>query len=419
VSSACAGASAALPAEQRAVRAAAWALALLLTAPPGFGAPAQDSDWHIPLAPSTTSGAPAPDAQRLQEALVRYQTLAAAGGWQALPAGTSLEPGRRDARVVALRDRLRTSGDFEGLPGTADAWFFDAGLQRGLQNFQTRHGLPVTGLLDERTLAALDVPVAARVQQLQTTLVRWNWLPRRFGNRYLWANVPGGSLELIEDGVPTLAMRIIAGHPDRPTPSFEDTVTGIVVNPTWSVPRRIAVEDLLPTQQEDPTFLARLGIRVFNSGPDGPGRELDPARIDWQQVSADRFPYRLRQDPGPLNSLGRLKFVLTNPWDIFLHDTPSKRLFDLNSRTLSSGCLRLEKPEELAERLLATPVGAPSGAIVNGIAPEGAPTGALTRTTLPLPRPIPIYVVYLTSWVTPAGVVHFRPDVYGWDARLR
>ncbi|MBL8199497.1 MAG: L,D-transpeptidase family protein [Chromatiales bacterium] len=399
------------------MRAGALALALLLAATAAPGTPAQDPDWHIPLA--TGAGEPQhPDAVRLRDALARYQQLAAAGGWPELPAGTSLQPGQRDARVVALRDRLRIGGDFAGLPGTADAWFFDGGLQRAVQDFQARHGLPATGVPDERTIAALNVPAPERVRQLQSTLTRWSWLPRDFGPRYLWVNVPGGSLALVEDGTTTLAMRVIAGHPDRPTPSFQDTVTAIVENPSWSVPRTIAVEDLLPTQQEDPTFLARLGIRVF----DGQGREQDATRIDWQRLSADRFPYRLRQDPGPLNSLGRLKFVLGNPWDIFLHDTPSRRLFDLNSRTLSSGCIRLENPEELARRL----VGAPSGATLlpressprvssgRGVAPEGAPT-----RTVKLPRPIAIYVVYLTSWVTPEGVVNFRPDVYGRDARLR
>lgn len=404
------------------MRAGALGLALLLTAGAAMATPAGDPDWHIPLAAPTTGEPPQPDAVRLREALARYRQLDAAGGWPELPPGAPLRPGERDPRVTALRDRLRITGDVRGLPGTADAWFFDGALQRALQDFQSRHGLAATGVPDERTLAALNVPAAERVRQLETTLTRWSWLPRDFGARYLWVNVPGGSLELKEDGRTTLAMRVIAGHPDRPTPSFQDTVTAIVENPPWSVPRTIAVEDLLPTQQEDPTFLARLGIRVF----DGQGREQDPARIDWPGLDADHFPYRFRQDPGPLNSLGKLKFVLSNPWDIFLHDTPSRRLFDLSSRTLSSGCIRLEEPEALAERLLERPVGAASGATPfpppsrprvpggKGVAPEGAPTRAVK-----LPRPIALYVVYLTSWVTPEGVVHFRPDVYGRDARLR
>ena len=303
-----------------------------------------------------------------------------------------------------LRERLRISGDFDGLPGTADAWFFDAGLQNAVKRFQERHGLPASGEVDERTLAALNVPVEDRVRQLQATLTRWNWLPRDLGRRYLWANVPGGSLELIDNGATLIDMRIIAGHPDRPTPSFKDSIRQIVVNPSWSVPRTIAVEDLLPTQQEDPTFLARLGIRVL--GPDG--RDVDPARVDWRKYNASYFPYRLRQDPGPLNSLGKLKFVLNNPWDIYLHDTPSRRLFDLNSRTLSSGCVRLEKPEELANLLLEETTF------------TGTSASLPARTyTLTLPSAITVYVVYLTSWVTPSGTVQFRPDVYGRDARLR
>jgi murein L,D-transpeptidase YcbB/YkuD len=405
------------------MRAGAIALALLLAAraaagTPAPATPAQDPDWHIPLAPPDAGPQQQPDAQRLREALARYRELAAEGGWAGLPAGPALQPGQRDARVVALRERLRVTGDFTGLPGTADAWFFDGGLQRALQGFQARHGLPATGVPDERTVAALDVPAAERVRQLETTLARWDWLPRDFGPRYLWVNVPGGSLESREDGATTLAMRVIAGHPDRPTPSFRDTVSAIVENPPWSVPRTIAVEDLLPTQQEDPTFLARLGIRVF----DNQGREQDPARINWQRLGADRFPYRLRQDPGPLNSLGRLKFVLSNPWDIFLHDTPSRRLFDLNSRTLSSGCIRLEQPEELAGRLLAgVPGGIPFPLETRGLDSrgKGIPPGTPATRTVKLDRPITIYVVYLTAWVTPAGVVNFRPDVYGRDARLR
>jgi len=375
----------------------------LLLALPALAAPAGDPDWHIPLALPDAGPQDAPDAVRLRATLARYEQLAAAGGWPALSPGSPPAPGERDPRVVDLRQRLRLGGDFDGLPGTADAWFFDAGLQRAVERFQARHGLPATGELDARTRAALDVPVESRVRQLRATLTRWSWLPRNLGTRYLWVNVAGGSLELIDHGAPLIAMRIIAGHPSRPTPSFRDSIRQIVVNPPWSVPRTIAVEDLLPSQQEDPEFLARLGIRVIADD----GREVDAARVGWRDLDARHFPYRLRQDPGPRNALGRLKFVTSNPWDIFLHDTPSRRLFDLNSRTLSSGCLRLEEPEALAAILVKEPA-----------ALTAALSAAATRT-LDLAEPVPLYVVYLTSWVTPDGVVNFRPDVYGRDARLR
>jgi murein L,D-transpeptidase YcbB/YkuD len=411
------------------VRAGALALALLGAAT-AHGTPAGDPDWHIPLAPPDAGPPAAPAALRLQAALDEYRGIAAAGGWPALAPDPAPAPGTRSPSTVTLRNRLRATGDYRGPAGTADAWFYDSALEQAVGAFQARHGLPATGAADPRTVAALNVPAADRVRQLEATLTRWAWLPRDLGVRYLFVNVPGGTLELVQDGAPVLAMRVIAGHPDRPTPSFKDVVQAIVVNPSWSVPRTLAVEDLLPAQQEDPGFLARLGIRVYADTAAGPGRQLDPARIDWQALGPDRFPYRLVQQPGPLNSLGRYKFVLGNPWDIYLHDTPSRRLFDLNSRTLSSGCVRLEEPGALARRLLA---GVPSGQSfpleTRGLDSRGkdSPTVAPARTgalppatrTLKLPRPVDIYVVYLTSWVTPEGVVHFRPDVYGRDARLR
>ncbi|MEO7387458.1 MAG: peptidoglycan-binding protein, partial [Gammaproteobacteria bacterium] len=227
--------------------------ALMLATGAAQATPDGDPDWHIPLAPDLSAEPTQPAAQRLQAALARYRQLATDGGWPNLPETLTPQPGQRDAGVVALRDRLRIEGDYTGLPGTADAWFFDGSLVRAIEGFQNRHGLPATGVPDARTLTELNVPVADRIRQLETTLIRWRWLPRDFGPRYLWVNVPGGSLDLVEDGTTTLTMRVIAGHPDRPTPSFEDTVTAVVVNPPWSVPRTIAVEDLLPTQQEDPT----------------------------------------------------------------------------------------------------------------------------------------------------------------------
>jgi murein L,D-transpeptidase YcbB/YkuD len=375
------------------------ALCLLLTG--ALAAPA-DPDWHIPQAPADAPAPEHPGFLRLETALTAYRELAATDGWPALPEGPVLEAGVRDARVATLRARLRRTGEFTAAMDAAmgaDAWFFDAALASALRRFQSRHGLPDTGLLTERTRLALNVPADERVRQLEATRTRWLWLPRDFGPRHLFANVPAGRLELVENGTTRLVMRIIAGHPSRPTPTFQDTVRAITVNPPWNVPRRVAVEDLLPGQQADRGYFDRLGIRVLRERD---GVVVDAKGIDWQSLGPDNFPYRLVQRPGPLNSLGRLKFVTGNPWDIFLHDTPARGLFDLNSRTLSSGCLRLEAPEALAEILL-----------------EGNVPSTKATQTVPLPRPITLYVVYLTSWVDPDGTVQFRPDVYGRDAHLR
>ncbi len=362
-----------------------------------------DARWQIPAPPADAGPSTTPDALRLTAALAHYQALASSGGWPVLPPGIRVEAGQRDPLVATLRARLRVSADYNGLPDTADAWYFDARLLGAVQHFQSRHGLPATGQLDEATVATLNVPAAARVAQLETTLARWNQLPRAFEPLHVWINIAAAKLQLIEHGSTVLEMRVIAGHPDRPTPSFKDEVPQLVVNPPWSVPRTIAVEDLLPWQQEDASFLARLGIRVMN----GAGRTVDATQIAWHELGPNRFPYRLRQDPGPLNALGRIKFVLHNPWDIFLHDTPSRRLFDLNSRTLSSGCIRLAEPEKLALALGADP------------AELAAALASETTRNVRLPKPVPVYAVYLTSWVSEDGIVHFRPDVYGLDAGLR
>lgn len=386
-------------------------LAALLGAPAFAAAPppataTPDPGWYIPVTPADAPP-PADEAYaRLEAALARYQSIAAAGGWPAIPDGPPLRLGLRDPRVPALRDQLRATGDFDAFM-QADAWFFDTGMDQALRRFQARHGLPATGEFDARTARAAAVPAADRAAQLAVARERWRWLPRDFGLRYLWANVPAGELALVEQGQPVLTMRIIAGHPDRPTPSFTSEVREVLFNPPWTVPKLIAVEDLLPQQQADPDFLPRIGVRVLSGG-----RELDPRRIDWARVDPARFPYVLRQDPGPGNSLGRFKLVMNDPWDIYLHDTPAKRLFDLNSRTLSSGCLRLESAEALVNQLLAA---------------NGTWTPADTAARLadgrtraePLKAPVPVYIVYLTAWVGPDGAVNFRDDVYGRDRPVR
>lgn len=368
-----------------------------------------DPDWHIPPRDAGSADAPPehPQYARLQRALEEHVAMAAAGGWPEVPTGPALQAGAREPRVEPLRNRLRLAGDYRG-GMLADSWYLERDLAEALRRFQARHGLPPNGVLDERTLAALNVPLAERIGQLAVTLERWRWLPARLPARHAWVNTVATTLEVVENGSSVLAMRVIVGHPSRPTPSLAGELRQVTFNPAWSVPRTIAVEDLLPRQQEDPGYLARHRFRVLDAGG---RRELDPAAIDWQALGPDRFPYRLRQDAGPGNSLGRVRLALDNPFDIYLHDTPARALFDLSSRTLGSGCVRLEDAAALTTLLLATDR--------PWSAEDTARHMASRRTTsIDLARGLPIFIVYLTAWVADDGTVNFRRDVYGRDARV-
>lgn len=365
--------------------------------------PAGDPDWHIPVAtPDPSDPADSPRARQMKALgalLDTYRQRAAAGGWTAVPAGPALRPGDRDPRIALLRRRLRETGDHDGEAG-ADAWSFDAALARAVARFQHRHGLASTQVLDEPTQARLDAPLDGQIMQLRATLERWRWLPADPGPRHVWVNVPAGTLALHDGAAAPLVMRVIAGHPERPTPAFRADLRAIVRHPGWSVPARIAREDLLPQLRADPGFLARHGFHV-RRGVGDTAREVDPATIDWRAVDGDRLPWRFWQAPGPDNSLGGYKFVIDNPFDISLHDTPQRGLFSLTTRAFSSGCIRVEEPATLATRLL-------------GTAP---PDDGRTRA-LPLADPVPVWVVYLTAWVDDGGQAHFRRDLYGRDARL-
>jgi murein L,D-transpeptidase YcbB/YkuD len=188
----------------------------------------------------------------------------------------------------------------------------------------------------------------------------------------------------------------------------------LTINPYWNVPERIARDVLLPKQQRNPRFFAARGIRVFeprNGNGNGYGEEIEPARLDWARVDVDSFAYRLRQEPGPKNSLGRLSFMLPNPYDVFLHDTPDKSLFERDTRTFSEGCVRLDQAMALAQHALRRLDGWSEERIQSEI-------DSLRHQTLRLPEPIPVYVLYLTSWVDDDGLVNFREDVYGREQIL-
>ncbi|RRQ20019.1 L,D-transpeptidase family protein [Thiohalobacter thiocyanaticus] len=242
-------------------------------------------------------------------------------------------------------------------------------------------------------------------------LERWRWLPRDLGPRYIMVNIAGFRLQLVEHDEVMQDMRVIIGKPYRSTPAFVGRLRYLVFNPYWNVPERNMREDLLPQQIADPGYLAANGYRILDGwGEDA--REIDPAEIDWQRVRPVQFPYRLRQDPGPQNSLGRLKFMLPNRFDVYLHDTPARHLFERTVRTFSSGCIRVEEPVALAERVLAGTGGDWNVAVIRHLIASGE------TLDVRLGEPLPVYILYWTVWVDDDGRAHFVNDVYGRDRRM-
>ena len=215
---------------------------------------------------------------------------------------------------------------------------------------------------------------------------------------------------LVESGEQVHRQRVIVGRPYRQTPVFSDRIRYLVFNPTWTVPRKLMIEDQLPIIRSDPEYLERLGFKVFR-GWGANQSEVDPAEIDWTELSKNNFPYQLIQQPGPQNALGQVKFMFPNQYDIYLHDTPAQSLFSRLERTLSSGCIRLERPFELAERLLANTNGWNKKRIEQTLA-------TAEPATVVLSEPVPVYLQYWTTWIDPAGVLQFRNDVYDRDRRL-
>ena len=267
-------------------------------------------------------------------------------------------------------------------------------------------GSPRMGWSSAPLVAALNVPVEERLRQLELNMERWRWLPRELGTRYLLINIANFTLEVVDQDQPVLTMRTIVGRPDRPTPILQSALSQVVLSPYWHVPQRIALQDKLPVIRKDPHYLARHGFQVVR------GRHvIDPTTIAWAQLTRTHFPYRLRQRPGATNALGRIKFLLPNPFDVYLHDTQARALFHAPVRTFSSGCIRLEKPLELAAYLLrADPVWTPDKIRRAVERPQ--------EQVISLATPLAVYVLYRTAWVAADGSVQFRPDLYKHDQIL-
>ena len=342
------------------------------------------------------------DYAALKAALAKYRAIARAGGWPTVPLGASLKPGADDPRVPALRARLAVT---DGPLGPDSGQHYDDALEAVVQAFQARHGIDPDGVVGTATIAALNVPVADRIEEIVVAMERWRWMPDNLGADHVLVNIAGYELTLVKDGQLADRMAVVVGKPYSRTPVFSDAIKYVELNPYWNVPSAIAIKEELPILQRSPAGLGATGFEAVQGG-----RGVPVTQIDWSRYSASNFPFQLRQGPGPKNALGRVKFVFPNKFDVYLHDTPARSLFDKNDRAFSHGCVRLSRPVDLAEEVLADVPGWNRARIDQVIAGGN-------NTVVKLVHPLPIHITYLTAWVA-NGQVNFRNDVYEQDAKL-
>lgn len=353
-----------------------------------------------------------PAYQRLEKKLALYQQ-AAQYTWPRLEANKVLSVGMHDPVVAVLRQRLCASNDLaeSACRQTTNLNDFDEQVENAVALFQERHGLNGDGVVGAATRQALNVSVTERLHQIQFNLQRWSRLISLANPSYIWINVPDHRLRLIKDHHAILTARVIVGKPSRPTPEINSHITRIVLNPYWTVPPGIARRDVIPKAMRDRNYLRRSHIRLFAANQ--ASKELNPYTVDWLAVKKNPGRYILRQDPGPHNSLGQIKFEFANQHLVYLHDTPTKDLFDAERRLFSSGCVRLEDPFAFLNALKTLDPSLQEAAPRIDAALESGRT-----TVINLKTPIPIHLTYITAWVDKNDVLHFWDDVYGRDPVL-
>ena len=336
-----------------------------------------------------------------QAAIQKYQDIVAHGGWDIMPAGPELRIGSKGRAVEALRQRLVATGDLDPVAGSGPV--YDSFVEAGVDRFQARNGLNRTGVVDKDTLAALNVSAAARLQQLETNLIRLRSYSGDLGQRFVIVNLPAASVETVENGVVYSHHRAGVGRMDRPSPIMQAKATEINFNPYWHVPPSLIKKDLIPKMKADPDYLTEEKIHIL----DKDGQEVSPSSINWSTDEATHFTYR--QDTGAdINSLGFVRINIPNPYGVYMHDTPEKGVFGDDFRFVSSGCVRVQDVRDYVAWLLKDNPGWNRDQI-------DAAIRSGERLDVKLTQPVPVYWVYVTAWATPDGIVQFRPDIYQRD----
>jgi L,D-transpeptidase YcbB len=342
--------------------------------------------------------------KRIKDALLFYSDIQVRGGWPTLPADAKLAPGASGPDVVTLRQRLVISDDLAATQGAGDG--YDAAVTEGVKRFQLRHGLDATGSVNAATLKALNVPVGARIKQLEASLERLLGMDFSFAERYVVVNIPAAFVEAVNNGKVERRYRVIVGKIDKPSPTLTAYITSVNLNPTWTVPLSITKNEIIAHMRRDPSYLSRMHMRLLGARDE----EISPSSVDW---ASDRSPnFTVRQDAGAWNALGYLKIDMPNPYSVYMHDTDTRKLFADDYRFDSHGCTRVDNVRDLAAWILQDgPAGWDRAAIDAGIA-------AGQTKIINLPHRIPVAWVYLTGWVRRDGTVEFRDDVYKHDEAL-
>jgi murein L,D-transpeptidase YcbB/YkuD len=340
---------------------------------------------------------------RLLREKLMLESLMVTGGWGLTVPGGKLEPGDSGDRVVALRNRLILMGY---LPRTTTRTY-DTAMTAAVYRFQEAHGLTADGVAGEGTLAQINISIETRLESIVVAMERERWLNIPRGDRHIWVNLTDFTANIVDHDRVTFTTRSVIGanDADRRSPEFSDLMEFMVINPSWSVPRSIVVNEYLPSLRGNPGAAGHLQII------DSRGRIVDRGSVDFASYSASSFPFAMRQAPGPGNALGEVKFMFPNPYNIYLHDTPSRSLFSREVRAFSHGCIRLNDPKDFAYALLARQTADPEG-----VYQAARRTGAEIRVNLEIP--VPVHIDYRTAFTMVDGTLQFRRDIYGRDARI-
>jgi L,D-transpeptidase YcbB len=340
--------------------------------------------------------------QALKKMMRIYSNRADEGSWPVIGQGPVLKAGMSDARVIKIRSLLALTGDYEWQDTNSPV--YDEQLVIAVQRFQQRHGLEAKGLIGKQSIIAMDVTPKDRIQQIMLNMERWRWMPDNLGDSHFLVNLAAFELQRVQSSVIVERMDVVVGAVATQTPEFSDELEYVELNPTWTVPYSIATKEMLPKLRANP-FAYAADFDVFVNGA-----LSSWGSINWSAYGPGKFPFTFRQRPGPKNALGKVKFMLPNKHNIYLHDTPSKDKFASTARAFSHGCIRLSRPIELAHTIIGEVPGW-SEALVDGV----LASGKLTRVSLP--NHIPVHLVYSTAFKGENGI-EFRPDVYGRDRKL-